>query len=38
MNFDQFLNSLLKIAAYKYSLTEKKDIKNATQKIILEFL
>ena len=38
MNFDQFLNSLLKIAAYKYSLTEKKDIKNATQKIILEYL
>ena len=38
MNFDQFLNSLLKISAYKYNLTEKKDIKNATQKIILEYL
>ena len=38
MNFDQFLNSLLKIASYKYSLTEKKDIKNGTQKIILEYL
>ena len=35
MNFDQFLNSLIKIASYKYNLTEKKDIKNATQKIIL---
>ena len=38
MNFDQFLNSLIKIASYKYNLTEKKDIKNATQKIILEYL
>ena len=38
MNFDQFLNSLLKIASYKYSLSDKNDIKNATQKIILENL
>ena len=38
MNFDQFLNSLLKIASYKYNLTEKKDIKDGTQKIILEHL
>ena len=38
MNFDEFLNSLIKIASYKYNLTEKKDIKNATQKIILEYL
>ena len=38
MNFDQFLNSLLKIASFKYNLSEKKDIKNATQKIILEYL
>ena len=38
MNFDEFLNSLIKIASYKYNLSEKKDIKNATQKIILEYL
>ena len=38
MNFEQFLNSLLKIAAYKYDLSEKKDIKKATQKIIFENL
>jgi len=38
MNFDQFLNSLLKIASYKYTLSDKNDIKNATQKIILENL
>ena len=38
MNFDQFLNSLLKIASYKFNLTDKKDIKAATQKIILENL
>ena len=38
MNFDQFLNSLLKIASYKYNLSEKKDIKKATQKIIYENL
>ena len=38
MKFDEFLNSLVKIASYKYNLTEKKDIKNATQKIILEYL
>ena len=38
MNFDQFLNSLLKIASYKYNLSEKKDIKEATQKIIYENL
>ena len=38
MNFDQFLNSLLKISSYKYNLTEKKDIKAATEKIILEYL
>ena len=38
MTFEQFLNSLLKIAAYKYDLTEKKDIKKATQKIIFENL
>ena len=38
MNFDQFLNSLLKIASYKYNLSDKNDIKNATQKIILENL
>ncbi len=34
MTFDQFLNSLLKIASYKYNLYDKKDIKKATQKII----
>ena len=38
MNFEQFLNSLLKIASYKYDLTDKKDIKKATQKIIYENL
>ena len=38
MNFDQFLNSLLKIAAYKYELTDKKDIKKAVQKIIYDNL
>ena len=38
MNFDQFLNSLLKITSYKFNLTDKKDIKAATQKIILENL
>ena len=38
MNFDQFLNSLLKIDSYKYNLSDKNDIKNATQKIILENL
>ena len=38
MNFDQFLNSLLKIASYKYNLSDKNDIKNAIQKIILENL
>ena len=38
MNFEQFLNSLLKIASYKYNLSEKKDIKKATQKIIYENL
>ena len=38
MNFDQFLNSLLKVSSYKYNLSDKKDIKNATQKIILENL
>jgi len=38
LNFDQFLNSLVKISSYKYNITSKKDIKNATQKIILEYL
>ena len=38
MNFDQFLNSLLKIATYKYELTDKKDIKKAVQKIIYDNL
>ena len=36
MNFDQFLNSLLKIASYKYNIYDKKDIKKATQKIIYD--
>ena len=38
LNFDQFLNSLVKISSYKYNITSKKDIKSATQKIILEYL
>ena len=38
MNFNQFLNSLLKIAAYKYDLVQKSDIKKGTQKIILEYI
>ena len=38
MTFDQFLNSLLKIASYKYNLYDKKDIKKATQKIIYDNL
>jgi hypothetical protein len=38
MNFDQFLNSLLKIAAYKYEIIDKKDIKKAVQKIIYDNL
>ena len=36
MNFDQFLNSLLKIASFKYNIYDKKDIKRATQKIIYD--
>ena len=38
MNFDQFLNSLLKIASYKYEIIDKKDIKKAVQKIIYDNL
>ena len=38
MNFEQFLNSLLKIASYKYDLSDKKEIKKATQKIIYDNL
>ena len=38
MNFNQFLNSLLKIAAYKYDLLQKSDIKKGTQKIIIEYI
>ena len=37
MNLEQFLNSLLKVASYKYNLTDKKDIKKATQKIIYDY-
>jgi hypothetical protein len=38
MNFEQFLNSLLKIASYKYEIIDKKDIKKAVQKIIYDNL
>ena len=38
MNFEQFLNSLLKIAKYKFDLSDKKEIKKATQKIIYDYL
>ena len=38
MTFEQFLNSLLKIATYKYDLSNKKDIKKATQKIIYDYI
>ena len=38
MNFEQFLNSLLKIASYKFYLTDKKDIKKGVEKIIYENL
>ena len=36
MNFEQFLNSLLKIASYKFYLMDKKDIKKGVEKIIYE--
>ena len=38
MNFEQFLNSLLKVASYKYNLSGKKDIKIGTEKIIYDYL
>ena len=38
MNFEQFLNSLLKLSSYKFCITDKKDIKKGVEKIIYENL
>ena len=38
MNFEQFLNSLLKVSSYKFCITDKKDIKKGVEKIIYENL
>ena len=38
MNFEQFLNSLLKVSSYKFFITDKKDIKKGVEKIIYENL